>query len=102
MLIRRPEDIGALVRDQRRQLGLSQTQLAAQVGTSQRYISHLENGKRTLQLGLVLRVLDELGVGLTIQPRSSEVTKQTGPKPDTKENKLPRISIDELVDGKRT
>lgn len=71
MVINRPEDIGALVRDRRKALRLSQADLANRLQVSQRYISHLESGKPTLQLGLVLRVLRELSVDLTVElPKS--------------------------------
>jgi y4mF family transcriptional regulator len=63
--IYRPEDIGALLKSYRRDRSLAQTDLAKKLGVSQRWISHAENGKPTLQLGLVLRVLNELGVELT-------------------------------------
>lgn len=104
MLIRRPEDIGALVRDQRKRLALSQAQLAEKVGTSQRYISHLESGKRTLQIGLVLRVLDVIGIALTISSLSNKKVDQPFSKrsKSARTEMLPRISIDELVDGEGT
>lgn len=91
MYIRRTEDIGALVRQCRRQLGLSQIQLAHKLGVSQSYLSHLEKGKKTLQLGLVLRVLNELGVVLSVE-KESELDTPRG-------RKISPISIDEIVDG---
>jgi len=90
MNIRRAEDMGALVRQCRRQLGLTQVQLAHKIGVSQRYISHLERGKRTLQLGTLLRVLNGLGVVLVVE-KETDLNKQ-------RQGKLPLISIDELVD----
>jgi len=94
MRIHRPEDVGALVRDRRRTLQLSQTDLARRLKVSQRYISHLERGKGTLQLGLVLRVLRELGLtldaGLSTDTQSHQARKAGAQKP--------AISIDRLVD----
>lgn len=63
--IARPEDVGALVKGYRREHELTQTELAERLGVSQRWVSHVENGKPTLQLGLVLRVFNELGIQLT-------------------------------------
>lgn len=93
MQITRAGDIGALVRQRRRELGLTQHQLAANLRVSQKYISHLEAGKDTLRMGHALRVLKFLGATLTVQfekdPRRTERT----------ERKKPRISIDSIVDG---
>lgn len=43
-LIRTPEDLGRLVRRLREDAGLSQRDLAARLGTSQRYLYELERG----------------------------------------------------------
>jgi y4mF family transcriptional regulator len=97
MKISRSEDIGALVRDRRRVLKLTQTQLATMLGVSQKYISHLERGKSTLHLGLVLRALRTLGVDLTVDvPSENRRTSQTD---NVHRRRRPRIDIDRLVDG---
>lgn len=62
--ITRPSDIGAVLRAWRDDHRMSQVGLAKKLGVSQRWVSHVENGKPTLQLGLVLRVLNELGIDL--------------------------------------
>ncbi|WP_135212127.1 helix-turn-helix domain-containing protein [Vitreimonas flagellata] len=62
--ITRPSDIGAVLRAWRDDHRMSQVDLAKKLGVSQRWVSHVENGKPTLQLGLVLRVLNELGIDL--------------------------------------
>jgi len=51
--ISRPEDVGAIILEYRREHRLTQSQLAAKLGVSPRWLSHVENGKPTLQLGLV-------------------------------------------------
>jgi HTH-type transcriptional regulator / antitoxin HipB len=63
--IKTSSDIGALIRDRRHQLGLNQQDLATRVGVGRIWISHLEQGKSTVQLGLVLRTLRELGLSLS-------------------------------------
>jgi len=60
-------DIGKLVRDTRKALGVSQHDLALTSGTGQRFISELENGKATCQLGKVLVVLQTLGIKLQLK-----------------------------------
>ena len=63
-----PEEIGKLVRKQRKALGLTQADLALTSGTGMRFISDLENGKPTCQLGKTLIVLKTLGLRLEIFP----------------------------------
>ena len=60
--ISRPTDVGAIIRAWRDDHRVSQVDLAKKLGVSQRWVSHVENGKPTLQLGLVLRVFNELGI----------------------------------------
>jgi len=66
MRIRNAKEIGALVRENRLKLKLSQAQLAERVHVSRLWIVHLEKGKSTAQLDLVLRTLDTLGLSLEI------------------------------------
>jgi len=61
-----PSDIGQLVQAERKRQGLSQLQLAGMAGTGIRLISDLENGKETVQLQKVLKVVQTLGLGLFI------------------------------------
>jgi len=62
----KPEEIGKLVKRQRKALGLTQADLALTSGTGMRFISDLENGKPTCQLGKTLTVLKTLGLRLDI------------------------------------
>jgi HTH-type transcriptional regulator/antitoxin HipB len=61
-----PQELGALVKKRRRQLNLKQPDLALTSGTGVRFISDLENGKATCQIGLSLKVLSSLGLYLSI------------------------------------
>ena len=56
------EQIGKMVRDTRKAMGVTQGSLALTSGTGQRFISDLEKGKPTCQLGKVLTVLQTLGI----------------------------------------
>ncbi len=60
-----PEAIGKLVKQERKALGLTQAELALTSGTGMRFISELENGKPTCQLGKTLTVIKTLGIRLT-------------------------------------
>jgi transcriptional regulator with XRE-family HTH domain len=55
---------GALVRQRRRDLGLSQVQLALSTGTGERFINELERGKPTCQLDKAFHVAVSLGIKL--------------------------------------
>lgn len=61
------EQIGNLVRDTRKAMGVTQTDLSLTSGTGQRFISDLENGKPTCQLSKVLTVLQTLGIQIDLQ-----------------------------------
>jgi len=54
-------DLGHYVRNQRREAGLNQSDLAVRAAVSRRWLSDLEAGKPTVEVGIVLRVLAALG-----------------------------------------
>jgi len=59
--IRSPQQLGRSLRAARKQLGLTQPQLALAAGVGVRFIVDLEAGKPTLRLENVLQVIDALG-----------------------------------------
>ncbi len=59
--IQSPQQLGAALRGARKQLGLTQPQLALAAGVGVRFIVDLEAGKPTLRLENVMRVIDALG-----------------------------------------
>lgn len=61
-----PQSLGQAARAARKQLGLTQPQLALAAGVGVRFIVELEAGKPTLRLENVLRVLHALGAQLTV------------------------------------
>jgi len=62
-------DIGTAVRKKRKEDGLTLAEAAALCGVGYRFMSELENGKETVQVGKVLKVLAGLGLDMTIEPR---------------------------------
>ena len=62
--IKSAEDIGRLIRQQRKSQALRQQDLADQIGASHVFLRQVEHGKPTVQLGRVLRLLEELGIEL--------------------------------------
>lgn len=71
------QSLGLAMRAARKQLGLTQSQLALAAGVGLRFIVDLEAGKPTLRLEQVLRVIDALGgeVVLVGLPEQSAVIK---------------------------
>ena len=63
-------DIGQLIRARRKQLGYTQGELAEHAGVGITYITHLENGKETAELGKALRLLSLLGINLIAEERA--------------------------------
>jgi len=59
-------DIGKFVQSERKRQGLTQLQLAGMAGTGIRLVSDLENGKGTIQVQKLLKVVQTLGLGLFI------------------------------------
>ncbi len=67
--IRSADALGALVREQRKRLGLKQTDIAGLGNTGNRFIVELENGKPTVQLQKVLDVIDLLGLEVVVRAK---------------------------------
>jgi y4mF family transcriptional regulator len=63
------QQIGQLVRQRRKAAGITLTEAAAVAGVGVRFLSELERGKPTLQLGLAIRVLQIFGLDLHVEPR---------------------------------
>lgn len=62
-------DIGTAARKKRKEDGLTLADAAALCGVGYRFMSDLENGKETVQVGKVLKVLTALGLDMTIEAR---------------------------------
>jgi len=80
MLIRTPADLGAVIRDHRKRLGLGQAELAEKIGVSRQWVVGIERGHSRAELGLVLRTLDTLGMRLEM--REKDATPKSPSSPD--------------------
>ena len=67
--VRTPEDLGRIVRASRKDSGADQIRAAGLAGVGVRFLGDLERGKPNLRLGLVLRVLERLGLEVWIARR---------------------------------
>ena len=71
MNLRTPRDIGAAIRERRRELGLDQATLAQLAGVSRLWINEIERGKPGATLSRVLRTFAALGVSLAIAGKTN-------------------------------
>ena len=81
MQIRTPLDLGLAIRDRRRKLKLSQTELARKAGVGRQWVVAIEHGKSRAELGLVLRTLSALDLPLTIDPGDRRLPSSDGMNP---------------------
>ena len=65
-----PLEIGRMVKETRKILGVTQKDLALTSGTGLRFVIDLERGKETCQLGKALTILHTLGIRLALTPPS--------------------------------
>ena len=86
---------------QRRALALSQSQLASQTGVSRKWLSEFERGKTAAELGLVLRLLNGLGlqiaVTLALPKIETEKSSKIAKKIAANSNKSTLVDLDKLL-----
>lgn len=69
--VRRPDQFGRALRSIRLQLGMTQAELAEKARVTRKWLSQVENGKRTAELGLVCRVVSVLGYEIQLVPAAA-------------------------------
>lgn len=79
MQIRSPLDLGLVIRQQRRRLGLNQADLAKRVGVGRQWIVAMEQGKTGAELGLVLRTLAALDLALAVNGSGDVSARKSSP-----------------------
>lgn len=89
-------DIGLLVRASRTEKGWTQADLARNVGTTQRWISEIENGKATAEIGMVLQTLSMLGIRLEA---GMPVAPSRRPDGEPLQDLATGSDLDDIVDG---
>ena len=68
--VRNVLDLGAAIRAERRRQGMTQAELAGLSDVGVTFLSQLENGKESAEVGKALRVLTMLGIDVLVEPRS--------------------------------
>nr|WP_319483799.1 helix-turn-helix domain-containing protein [uncultured Cohaesibacter sp.] len=66
------QDLGALIREERKRQALTQEQLAALSGVGVRFVRELEHGKESCRVGLALTVMQTLGLTFTVNNREDD------------------------------
>lgn len=64
-------DLGSFVRERRRALNLTQTQLADLAGVGLNFVYQLEKNKPSVQMDCTQQVLKALGFELAVEPTAS-------------------------------
>lgn len=67
--ISKPGDLGTVIKSRRKELGLSQQQLADAIGVARRVIGELERGKETVRLRIAIDAVNALGLTLRAEER---------------------------------
>ncbi len=66
------KSIGERIKTVRKKQGFTQAEAAGYLNVGIRFLSELENGKPTVQLGKVLQVLEGLGYETLLVPKSKK------------------------------
>jgi HTH-type transcriptional regulator/antitoxin HipB len=74
MLVKSPRDIGLALRKRRRNLGMSQADLAGLIGVTRQWVIRSERGNTSAEIGLVLRALNALGLRLDVATGAERAT----------------------------
>ena len=69
IVVSSPKELGALLRKKRKEQHLTQGQVAAYCGVSVMFISDVERGKETAEIGKVLLLLRTIGIDLIAASR---------------------------------
>lgn len=67
-------DLGKIIKSRRKEKKMTQKDLSLHCNVGERFLSELERGKPTVELGKVLKVMSRLNIELVVQS-TSEVQK---------------------------
>lgn len=69
MRIRDSKELGEEIKKKRKSLGYTQTDISMRTGLSASFISEVERGKETAEIGKVLLLLSILGLNVLVEER---------------------------------
>ena len=92
MKIRTSMELGLLLRERRRELGLGQGELADRIGVSRQWVGKVEKGPRRADLMLVLRAIRALRLVLDVRSESDTPVI---------DKKASRVTIDAVIRAAR-
>lgn len=100
----RPEDqaiarLAQRLRERRMDLGITQAELADQLGVTQAYLSRLETGEATTQLRRLVRALSSVGLDLLALPRNHPAAREERLLPVTPPRRARRTDVEQLLDA---
>ncbi|MBE5924673.1 MAG: helix-turn-helix transcriptional regulator [Lachnospiraceae bacterium] len=72
MKINNSKDFGEVLRKQRKELGYTQRYISEFTGFSISFISDLENGKSTAELGKAIYLANTLGLDISVKARGKQ------------------------------
>lgn len=73
MIIRSPKELAMIAVNQRKQLGLTQTEVGERVGLKQKTVSTFENNPESVMLSTAFLILSALHLDLMVNPKSTGV-----------------------------
>jgi len=74
--IKTPAQLGSALRERRNQLGKSQASIARKAGISRAWLMALESGMSGVSIGVILRVMNALGLQLqTASPEAAQTLR---------------------------
>lgn len=92
MKIGTASELGLLLRERRRELGLKQEELAHRIGVSRQWIGGVEKGKQRADVGLILRAIRALRLALDVHSDSDATVS---------DRKASRVDIDAVIRAAR-
>jgi HTH-type transcriptional regulator/antitoxin HipB len=93
MFVRTSTDLGAVIRDRRKQLKLDQAAFAKKIGVGREWVIQIEKGHPRAELGLVLRAIDALNIQLDASVDQGNQVKHCRTNP---------VDIDAIISKART
>lgn len=69
MRVRNSSELGNVIKRQRKSMGYTQLDISSRTGLSASFISEVENGKETAEIGKVLLLLSILGLNMFVEER---------------------------------